>query len=180
MNARHVNLGHRMEGSRRFPPPWRVTCAIGHSAGFSDRAAEWSRRFHRIAPNRRRIVVVRPAARTRVGCDRGRARMPRSTGGAFFRRCRHRWRRPEDTERRDAEHKMRLHQPLPNALRDLSPLPLGAVSRPAQCVACRSALTQTIGGARLPELPGRVSVRIEFPWPTNQLDCPPSRLQCAQ
>ena len=51
--------------------------------------------------------MVRPAAQTPVWCDRGRARMPRSTGGAFFRRCRHRWRRPEDTERRDAEHKMR-------------------------------------------------------------------------
>src|SRR6516165_10165932 len=42
----------------------------------------------------------------------------------------------------------RLHQTLPDALRDLSPLSLGAVSRPAQCVACRSALTRTIGGAR--------------------------------
>src|SRR6516164_9908221 len=37
----------------------------------------------------------------------------------------------------------RLHQTLPDALRDLSPLSLGAVSRPAQCVARRSALTRT-------------------------------------
>src|SRR6516164_7197283 len=41
----------------------------------------------------------------------------------------------------------RLHQTLPDALRGLSPLSLGAVSRPAQCVACRSALTRTIGSA---------------------------------
>ena len=39
----------------------------------------------------------------------------------------------------------RLHQTLPNALRDLSSLPLGTASRPAQCVARRSALTRTIG-----------------------------------
>jgi putative tryptophan/tyrosine transport system substrate-binding protein len=41
-----------------------------------------------------------------------------------------------------------MHQTLPDALRDLSPLSLGAVSRSAQCVACCSALTRTIGGAR--------------------------------
>src|SRR6516225_8455746 len=33
------------------------------------------------------------------------------------------------------EQDARLHQTLPDALRDLSPLPLGTVSRPAQCVA---------------------------------------------
>src|ERR1700759_4474766 len=36
----------------------------------------------------------------------------------------------------------RLHQTLADALRDLSPLPLGLVSRPAQCGARRSALTR--------------------------------------
>jgi hypothetical protein len=38
-----------------------------------------------------------------------------------------------------------LHQALPDALRDLSPLPLGMVSCPAQCVARRSTLRAPSG-----------------------------------
>jgi hypothetical protein len=51
--------------------------------------------------------VVRPAAQTRVWCDRGRVRMPRSTGGAFFADAAAGGDGPENVERGDAEHKMR-------------------------------------------------------------------------
>ena len=44
-----------------------------------------------------------------------------------------------------AKRDARLRQTLPAALWDLSSLPLGAVSRSAQCVARRSALTRTLG-----------------------------------
>jgi hypothetical protein len=75
-------LSKMADGSRRSAAGvQRVPLATAQ--GLSDCAAEWSRRFHRIAPNRRRIVV-RPAAQTRVWCDRGLVRMPRPTGGAFF------------------------------------------------------------------------------------------------
>jgi hypothetical protein len=87
--------------------------------------------------------MVRLAAQTRVWCDRGRVILPRPGGAVFLpmpplakaaRQCWARGRGAQDE---------RLHQTLPDALH-LSPLSLGTVSRPAQCVARRSALTRTI------------------------------------
>jgi hypothetical protein len=78
---------------------------LATAQSFSDRAAEWSRRFHRIAPNRRRIVMVRLAAQTRVWCDRGRVILPRSGGAVFFANATAGG--DDNAERGDAEHKMR-------------------------------------------------------------------------
>jgi hypothetical protein len=72
--------------SRRPGAPTRCTARVplATAQSFSDSAAEWSRRFHQIAPNRRRIVMVRLAAQTRVWCDRGRVILPRPGGAVFL------------------------------------------------------------------------------------------------
>jgi hypothetical protein len=50
--------------------------------------------------------MVRPAAQTRVWCDRGASKDAPLHTRAFFADAGS-WRRPEDAERGDAEHKMR-------------------------------------------------------------------------